>query len=74
MQTDVFAHNPVGTARAGGSTTVRLTMVHATERYGLAWVSLDAPVADIPATASVQADHPSLAWRRHFAALLQEVA
>jgi phenylpropionate dioxygenase-like ring-hydroxylating dioxygenase large terminal subunit len=31
--------------------TVRLTMVHATERYGLAWVSLDAPAADIPAMA-----------------------
>jgi phenylpropionate dioxygenase-like ring-hydroxylating dioxygenase large terminal subunit len=31
--------------------TARLTMVHATERYGLAWVSLDAPVADIPAVA-----------------------
>jgi phenylpropionate dioxygenase-like ring-hydroxylating dioxygenase large terminal subunit len=29
--------------------TARLTTVHATERYGLAWVSLDAPVADIPA-------------------------
>jgi phenylpropionate dioxygenase-like ring-hydroxylating dioxygenase large terminal subunit len=29
----------------------RLTTVHATERYGLAWVSLDAPVADIPAMA-----------------------
>ena len=27
----------------------RLTTVHATERYGLAWVSLDAPVADIAA-------------------------
>ena len=31
--------------------TARLTMVHATERYGLAWVSLDPPVADIPAVA-----------------------
>ena len=29
----------------------RLTTIHATERYGLAWVSLDAPVADIPAMA-----------------------
>jgi phenylpropionate dioxygenase-like ring-hydroxylating dioxygenase large terminal subunit len=29
----------------------RLTTVHATERDGLAWVSLDAPVADIPAMA-----------------------
>jgi|SRR5882724_8720487 len=32
--------------------TARLTMAHATERYGFAWVSLDAPVADIPAMAS----------------------
>jgi phenylpropionate dioxygenase-like ring-hydroxylating dioxygenase large terminal subunit len=31
--------------------TARLTMVHATERYGLAWVSLDAPMADIPTMA-----------------------
>ena len=31
------------------SPTAHLTTVHATERYGLAWVSLDAPVADIPA-------------------------
>jgi phenylpropionate dioxygenase-like ring-hydroxylating dioxygenase large terminal subunit len=31
--------------------TARLATVHATERYGLAWVSLDAPVADIPAMA-----------------------
>jgi phenylpropionate dioxygenase-like ring-hydroxylating dioxygenase large terminal subunit len=31
--------------------TARLTMVHATERYGLGWVSLDTPVADIPAIA-----------------------
>src|SRR4029453_16956495 len=31
--------------------TARLTMVHAAERYGLAWVSLDATVADIPAMA-----------------------
>jgi phenylpropionate dioxygenase-like ring-hydroxylating dioxygenase large terminal subunit len=29
----------------------RLTKVRATERYGLAWVSLEAPVADIPAMA-----------------------
>lgn len=28
--------------------TARLKTIHATERYGLAWVSLDAPVADIP--------------------------
>ena len=31
--------------------TARLTTTHATERYGLAWVSLDAPVAAIPAMA-----------------------
>jgi phenylpropionate dioxygenase-like ring-hydroxylating dioxygenase large terminal subunit len=31
--------------------TARLTTIHATERYGLAWVSLAAPVADIPAMA-----------------------
>ena len=31
--------------------TACLTTVHATERYGLAWVSLDAPVADIPTMA-----------------------
>jgi phenylpropionate dioxygenase-like ring-hydroxylating dioxygenase large terminal subunit len=31
--------------------TARLTTVYAAERYGLAWVSLDAPVAHIPAMA-----------------------
>jgi phenylpropionate dioxygenase-like ring-hydroxylating dioxygenase large terminal subunit len=31
--------------------TARLTTIHATERYGLVWVSLDTPVADIPAMA-----------------------
>src|SRR5262249_21129467 len=29
--------------------TARLTTVHASERYGLVWVSLEAPVAAIPA-------------------------
>ena len=29
---------------------------------------------DVAATASVQADRPSLAWRRQFAALLQGAA
>jgi phenylpropionate dioxygenase-like ring-hydroxylating dioxygenase large terminal subunit len=31
--------------------TARLTPVHTTERYGVVWVSLDTPVADIPAMA-----------------------
>jgi phenylpropionate dioxygenase-like ring-hydroxylating dioxygenase large terminal subunit len=31
--------------------TARLTTIHAAERYGLVWVSLDTPVADIPAMA-----------------------
>jgi phenylpropionate dioxygenase-like ring-hydroxylating dioxygenase large terminal subunit len=44
-------HIPSAPLALAAAPTARLTMFHATERYGLAWVSLDAPVADIPVIA-----------------------
>jgi phenylpropionate dioxygenase-like ring-hydroxylating dioxygenase large terminal subunit len=47
----ILSRIPSAPSERASPSTACLATIHATERYGLAWVSLDAPVADIPAMA-----------------------
>jgi hypothetical protein len=79
MQTDVFARNPVlrgywyAVAQSADEVITFGRRIGLEDKTMLERIPGVLPL-EVAATASMQADRPSLAWRRQFAALLQEVA